>query len=115
MIIIQAKLLFYLSMGKKNVNAMALWPFIIFKNKEISEDKIIKNHEKIHHRQQLELFIIPYYIWYFCEYTYFLFKFNFKHYPAYMNISFEKEAYANEKNLDYLKTRKFLSNRKFMN
>lgn len=57
------------------------------------------NHEKIHSKQQLELLIIPFYIIYLIEA---IFK-------GYYCISFEKEAYANQDNLDYLKTRKWYS------
>lgn len=64
------------------------------------------NHESIHIKQQLELLIIPFYLWYFLECFIKFFKFGF---DAYYHISFEKEAYANENNLDYLSNRKFWS------
>jgi hypothetical protein len=93
---------------------MALWPFIFFRSKEKSEDYKIVNHEKIHHRQQLETLLLVYYVWYFVEYWYWMFKNGFKHDKAYRSISFEREAYANESDFDYLKNRKFLSNIKYM-
>lgn len=60
---------------------------------------MVLNHEKIHTRQMLELCIVGFYIIYLIEW---IFK-------GYNNISFEKEAYANETNVDYLKTRKWYS------
>ena len=62
------------------------------------------NHEEIHTVQMKELLYIPFYIIYFFEW---IFRLIFtKTNNAYRDISFEKEAYKNEKNADYLKTRK---------
>jgi hypothetical protein len=64
----------------------------------------VVNHERIHLRQQLELLIVPFYIIYGLEFVFRLIAYkNWK--EAYQNISFEREAYKNEKDLDYLKTR----------
>ncbi len=109
MIIVSKTLLNILTLNNKWVTAMALWPFILLKDKKTKQDLAIINHEKIHHRQQLELLILPYYIWYFIEYWIGMFRFGFIHQKAYMNISFEKEAYAHQNNLEYLKNRKWLS------
>lgn len=93
MLIIRNKLIPF-----KGFKAITLWPFI-FIRKGCSFNEIDLNHESIHGRQQLELLIIPFYIIYLIEQ---IFK-------GYRNISFEKEAYNNEKNLDYLKTRKWFA------
>lgn len=62
------------------------------------------NHEKIHLRQQLELLVLPFFFIYIVEFLIRLLQFrSWK--LAYRNISFEREAYGNEKDLDYLKTR----------
>jgi hypothetical protein len=84
---------------------MAMFPFLFLKNKNLVHDKIFINHERIHFRQQLEMLIIPFYIIYLTEYisNYILYK---NHVDAYMNICFEREAFTNQQNLDYLKTRK---------
>ncbi len=63
------------------------------------------NHERIHHRQQLELLILPFYILYLLNYIRNRFIFP-DHHTAYLNIIFEREAYANDMNLEYLKERK---------
>lgn len=44
----------------KTYKAMALWPFILVKEKRYLEDQIIMNHEKIHLVQQKELLIFPF-------------------------------------------------------
>jgi len=64
------------------------------------------NHEKIHIRQQLELLVVPFFLWYGIE---FLIRWlqHKNRFVAYRNISFEREAYANEKDLGYLKRRSF--------
>ena len=64
------------------------------------------NHEKIHLRQQAEMLIIPFFIWYFLEYLVRFLQYKNAE-KAYLNISFEREAYANEANLNYLKNRSF--------
>jgi hypothetical protein len=111
--IVSQLLLSLLTFNNKNVLAMALWPFVIYKDKKTSENSVIQNHEKIHHRQQIELLIIPFYIWYFIEYWVGMFKFKFKHEIAYRNISFEMEAYDQERNMNYLKSRPYFSNWKY--
>lgn len=100
-------------MNDSRVNAMALWPFIIVKTTQLRSNKVLINHEKIHHRQQLELLILPYHIWYFLEYAYGLIKHRFNHDLAYRSISFEKEAYTHQGQLDFLKNRPFLNHLKF--
>lgn len=88
-----------------SVNAMALYPFILLKNKAQKQDQILINHEKIHLQQQLELLILPFYMLYLINYLINLFKYK-NHYLAYFNIVFEKEAYHYETELKYLSDRK---------
>ena len=64
------------------------------------------NHERIHLRQQLELLIIFFYLCYGIEYMVHLYRLKSKQ-AAYRSISFEKEAYTNENDLNYLKERSF--------
>lgn len=81
---------------------ITLWPFIIVK--KYAPRRVI-NHEEIHIKQQIELLVILFYIIYLSEWIIGLIRGKSSH-DAYMNISFEKEAYANENNLDYIKNRK---------
>ncbi len=85
-----------------HVNGMALWPFILLKQPR--SGKVLLNHERIHLRQQLELLLLPFYIWYIGEYLLRLLQYR-NHYQAYLNISFEREAFENERNLAYLNER----------
>lgn len=92
----------------KGYRGMALFPFVIIKNLYDKQNKIFLNHEKIHIRQQLELLIVPFFIMYFSEYLVRLLQYRNKN-EAYRNISFEREAYGNERNLEYLSKRKLWS------
>jgi len=91
--------------SKLPAQGMALYPFMLFKSKGLQGDKIIVNHEKIHFKQQLELLIVPFYLLYLIHYLWNYLKYKDRS-KAYFNICFEKEAYANDRNLDYLKNRK---------
>ena len=91
--------------------AITIWP-VIFINKNYKNDKVLLNHEKIHLRQQIELLWIPFFIWYFFEFL--ILYIQYKDWnKAYRNISFEREAYENESDFEYLKNRKFLNNIKY--
>lgn len=61
----------------------------------------VLNHEKIHTAQMKELGCILFYIIYVLEWAVRLFKKG----NAYRNISFEREAYKNEGDMDYLEKR----------
>ena len=87
---------------------MALFPFILVKYIDLKKDKKIINHELIHLRQQIELLIIPFFILYLLHYLLNLLRYR-NHDQAYRNIVFEREAYSNDSNLMYLKTRRFSS------
>lgn len=92
---------------------LTLWPFVILESKQLKKDKYFLNHERIHLRQQLELLIIFFYIWYFVEF--FIRYINYgKSLRAYRNISFEREAYRRENDLNYLKKRPFWAFLKFL-
>jgi polyferredoxin len=84
---------------------LGLWPFIILRNKSLKEDKALINHERIHLRQQAELLLVFFYLLYLLEWIVkSLYYMDF--YRAYRNISFEREAYLQEKDLQYLQSRK---------
>ncbi|MFD2603033.1 hypothetical protein [Flavobacterium suzhouense] len=97
----------------KGYAGMALFPFIILHDKRMKENHRLINHERIHLRQQAEMLIIPFYIWYVCEYIIRLISCKDKK-EAYRNICFEKEAYSNESDNNYLKNRHFWNFIKFL-
>jgi hypothetical protein len=101
MIIVSDRFLRFLTFflgGGQLPAAMAFYPFVILNSKVVATPELI-NHERIHLRQQIEMLIIPFYIWYLIEY----------YRKGYYNVSFEKEAYANDKNFNYLKKRRIFS------
>jgi len=81
------------------IGGLAILPFIFVPSHESRGDKVLINHEMIHLRQQLELLFFGFFIWYFIA----LYR------KGYMGISFEKEAYSNQYNLNYINERKMFS------
>ena len=90
----------------KGYHGLTIFPFVFIKYRNDQNNLVLLNHEKIHLRQQQELLILPFFIWYFFEYIFRLFQYM-NHNLAYRNISFEREAYANESQFNYLKNRRF--------
>lgn len=97
----------------KGYRGLTVFPFVLIKYRFDSENKVLVNHEKIHIRQQLELLVLPFFLWYFVEYAVRLLQYKNAN-LAYRNISFEREAYANELDLDYLETRSFFRFLKYL-
>lgn len=89
---------------RKRFNGMALWPFVLLREEGLKNDTRFLNHERIHFRQQKELLVIFFYGWYGLEYLVRLIQYR-NRFTAYRNISFEREAYSNEKDLHYLQGR----------
>ncbi|KOP39575.1 hypothetical protein DBB36_17825 [Flavobacterium sp. WLB] len=90
----------------KGYRGMAVFPCVIVKYGFDKANAVFVNHEKIHLRQQLELLVIPFFVWYFLEYLIRLLQYKNAE-LAYRNISFEREAYAKEADFTYLKNRSF--------
>jgi hypothetical protein len=99
------------------IGGITLFPYIILRERYLNGIKYytdknltIINHESIHIEQQKELLIIGFYLWYVIEWIIRLFmKGN-----AYQNISFEREAYLNQDNSEYLSERKKYSFLKYL-
>ncbi|NRT11419.1 hypothetical protein [Flavobacterium sp. 14A] len=97
----------------RGYRGLTIFPFVFIRYKEDRKNEVLLNHERIHLRQQLELLILPFFIFYGLEFVIRLFEYkNFN--TAYRNISFEREAYSNEKNLRYLNGRKWYSFTKYL-
>ena len=90
-------------LNSEGIRGLAFFPFIFVGDASDIDDVLI-NHEKIHLRQQLELGVIPFYIWYLIA----LYR------VGYMEIGFEKEAYANEGDLTYLENRRIFAFKKYL-
>lgn len=97
----------------KGYTAIAIFPFVLLRDKKLKENSVLLNHEKIHLRQQAELLILPFYIWYIIEYLLRLIAYRDKK-KAYLNICFEREAYACESDNNHLKNRPVWNFLKFL-
>ena len=97
----------------KGFRGITMFPFIVVYEYDLKQNSVIINHEKIHIQQQIELLILPFFLLYGVEFLIKWIVYKDKN-LAYRNISFEKEAYANEIELTYLKQRHFWSFLKFI-
>ncbi len=75
---------------------------MVFAKKDMKMDEVVINHERIHTHQMRELGYIFFYIIYVAEWLWRLCKSG----DAYRNLSFEREAYDHQSDLNYLKNRK---------
>lgn len=124
----ETKLVFNDIIPFKGFMAMCLWPFIFVRNSAASRYNVVANtHEHTHAEQQKEmlavgivlaavLFLIGcgwwsllalplFFWWYGLEWCFRLVQYRNAH-EAYRNISHEREAYANEKDVGYLTRRR---------
>lgn len=97
----------------KGFAGLALFPFIFLKEKKHVHNVVMIQHEKIHIRQQIELLIVPFYVWYFVEFLFRYLQHKNKE-LAYRNISFEREAYQNESKIGFLEHRSFWNFLKYL-
>ena len=68
-------------------------------------DRNVINHERIHTAQMRELLFIPFYVIYVLEWLVRLVLYRDSH-KAYLNISFEREAYRHGHDMKYLTRRR---------
>lgn len=92
-----------------DVYAITIWPFVFIRD---NGNEITINHESIHIKQQEELWIIPFYVLYLFEWIKNLIS-DMNKRDAYLNISFEKEAYNNQKDFTYLQKRDRMAWKKY--
>jgi hypothetical protein len=97
----------------KSFSAVTIYPFIFIKHSHYKNDYTLINHEYIHFIQQKELLWFVFFVWYSIEYFVRIIQYR-NRYLAYKNISFEREAYLHENDLEYLKTRKYFSFYKYL-
>jgi cell division protein FtsB len=132
----KAKVVFNDVIPVKDFTAMTIWPYIFVRNKAAKRyNVVVNNHEHIHARQQLEMLIVgavlaviaflagfglwsilplPIFLWWYVfEWLFRLAQYRNKD-KAYRNISFEREAYANQSDLAYLTNRKHFAWTKYL-
>ena len=90
----------------KGYTAMCLWPFIFVRNDEAEKFSAqTERHENIHGAQQRELLLVFFLLLYGIEWLVKLCHYR-NRITAYKNISFEREAYANQHDVTYTDNRK---------
>lgn len=95
---------FYTIPLPKKIQAIAFWPVVFVQKSQIRSSLI--QHERIHLRQQWEMGLILFYVWYILEWIFRSLQCR-SCYKGYRAISFEKEAYTHEKTPHYLSRRRF--------
>jgi hypothetical protein len=90
----------------KGFRAITAYPFVMLRDDSYKDNSVLINHERIHIRQQIEMLILPFYVFYFFDFLIKLIIYRNRN-RAYNNVGFEREAYDNERNPDYLKSRPF--------
>lgn len=84
---------------------MAIFPFVFLRDMKFRNDAVLVNHEKIHFRQQIEMMFVLFYLVYLFNFLINLIRYrNWK--KAYREIIFEREAYSNESDFEYLHKRR---------
>jgi len=81
--------------GYKAINLFG----VLFVRKNADIDELTINHEEIHTEQIKELWYVFFYLWYVVDWLIKLVIYrNFR--DAYVNVVFEREAYANDEDAD---------------
>ncbi|MBQ0074665.1 MAG: hypothetical protein KBT34_10770 [Prevotella sp.] len=88
----------------KGYKLLTVYPFL-FTRRGVGYTADDLNHEEIHARQQKEMLLLFFYLWYLIEWLIRLIQYRNAH-KAYRNISFEREAYAFQSDELYLIRRK---------
>jgi len=91
-----------------DIAAITLFGLVFTRHRELIDRRML-NHEMIHCQQQLEWLYIPFFVLYVGEWLFHLARCRNAN-KAYMAISFEREAYGNDNDLDYLKHRRCYAN-----
>lgn len=97
---------FFLVIKSLPYSGMAIFPFVLMREKSLRENPSFVYHERIHLVQQLETGILLFYIIYLLHYLFNIVKYR-EHNKAYREIVFEREAYSCENKIHYLRYRPF--------
>ena len=89
-------------------NAINLFGFLFARKGSTINERTL-NHERIHTAQMRELLFVLFYVLYVIEYLIRIPMYYFDIVQAYRNISFEREAYANDEDFEYLNRRKLFA------
>lgn len=94
------------------VGGISIFPIVILREKHkdpihqsaFERSQEIHRHETIHFRQQIEMLVVFFYLWYVIEFLIKLVRLKDVK-MAYRAISFEREAYENQDSRTYLDNR----------
>lgn len=95
------------------VGGISIFPIVILRERHkdpihveaFEQSQRIHRHETIHFRQQIEMLVVFFYLWYVSEFIINLCKYRHVK-TAYKNISLELEAKEHEDDREYLEKRK---------
>ena len=96
------------SYGYRHAKADALFPFIVVRNQEVLTPLVL-NHERIHHRQQLETLYIGLSLRTLAERVYATSIPGLTQQERYFYLASEQEVHLYQANPDYLETRRLFS------
>ena len=91
----------------KGFTALTLWPLVFVRKGQRYTEQTAR-HEAIHGEQQKEMLIIFFLLWYGIEWIIKWAKYR-NRLTAYVNISFEREAYAKQDRVGYVDERRHYS------
>ena len=89
---------------KGGVAAITLFGLVFTRDKRLVTPRVL-NHELIHCAQQLEMLYVPFFLVYFIEWIWKIIKYRSWD-KAYRALSMEREAYANDGDMQYLRRRR---------
>jgi hypothetical protein len=100
--------------GTRTPRAAVVWPFLIVRDQQEYGRAWLMNHEKIHLVQNTDLLVLGFDVLYFCEYVFARLVLRKTKEEAYYWFSHEQEAYLNQHDMDYLKTRRWGAQFKYL-
>lgn len=100
-----AKIIYNKIIPFNGFTAITIWPLIFARREKEPISDVTINHESTHLKQQEEMLVLPFFLWYLIEWL-IRFIIYWNKTEAYRNISFEQEAYINQRDMHYLDNRK---------
>lgn len=113
-IIYSTRLLRALAPWFSGIGGLTIFPFVILREemRGTAEAMVTINHERIHIRQQIELLLVFFAVWYAASFLYGRLR-GRSWYDSYRNIIFEREAFDRMYDPDYLKKRRVFAFMKY--
>lgn len=100
--------------GSRAPRAAVVWPFLVVRDQQEYRRAWLMNHERIHLVQHTDLLWLGFQLFYIGEYLFARLVLRKSKEEAYYWLSHEQEAYLNQHNREYLKTRRWGSQFKYL-